>query len=449
MTPFPGLAQVTDDGKVTGILSPLFSFFADISRLINVTVVPSDSVGVRHPVTGLFTGCLGRLQRNECDTLIPPAPIFVHGSGFGYGYAAISSRILIGSSYNSSTSDDHVDAMDAFKAFSLSLWTIFALFLAIMTGLTAFFTLTLRVIRLQALGDSSDWKTLAKRLLPALVRRAIKISAGNALKQLSSYDFSWTRTSVRLLHLTLVLYAFMISFYFMSMIKTETVVQRVPATITSFQDILDRPEVRPVWQTQLGDFKRFRDADSQSKEGRIWRRAQVMGLNESLVEGSTDTYLEFLELSAKQKAVGLIASYFRGIVRTNTCALVKRLNINSWKSIYTTAASDGDELLTSYDMSTSTPPRAARVIRFVLQSLLEFDITHKELKAGEFLVYNDDGSREVRNCLSDTVIMPDHRFASPALSHYTKLFTTIAGLLLASNVCFFMEHLLVMLRFRV
>ena len=67
---------------------------------------------------------------------------------------------------------------------------------------------------------------------------------------------------------------------------TDMVVVKDPVTVGSYQDILDRDNVRIIWPTSLPDFQTFRDAPIGSVESKLWTRRELVntdGMNSVVV----------------------------------------------------------------------------------------------------------------------------------------------------------------------
>lgn len=120
---FPRIFEVSPEGKFSGFFFPLFdTFTSSIRKIGNISFTTADKLGDMDPKTELFDGCLGQMQRNESDIHFPPIKIPHMASGLQYGYVGSSSKVMIGTVYNSNLTNSNTGVMDAFFSFSAGTW---------------------------------------------------------------------------------------------------------------------------------------------------------------------------------------------------------------------------------------------------------------------------------------------------------------------------------------
>ena len=106
------------------------------------------------------------------------------------------------------------------------------------------------------------------------MHQALVVATANIMKQHTSYNIREQLLRRQLVLLLFAVFSFLIMFYFSSMIKTEMVVQRRPETISSYEDLLAKPNIKPLWAKPLNDHWDFMNAGGNTAEGRIWERAR-------------------------------------------------------------------------------------------------------------------------------------------------------------------------------
>ena len=72
-----------DEQKLKGLFAPTCGLLVDILWRVfpNASLTSSNKLGDMDMLTMMYDGCLGRLQRNESDIMIPFVPFPVPGSG--------------------------------------------------------------------------------------------------------------------------------------------------------------------------------------------------------------------------------------------------------------------------------------------------------------------------------------------------------------------------------
>lgn len=122
----PGLAQVSVvSGRVTGPFGLAYQAASTMLGLrANVTLLKSDKAGDFDFVTKAFDGCLGHLQRNESDLMLPMVELPIPAPGLEQGYVITASSTTMVSAYSTWTASSLTDVMDAFKGLSRAVWSL-------------------------------------------------------------------------------------------------------------------------------------------------------------------------------------------------------------------------------------------------------------------------------------------------------------------------------------
>ena len=303
MTPALGTYE---NGQVTGMLGPLYTAALEILEPMgNLTIFAVEKMGdMVDKERELYDGCLGRLQNNQSDTLMPMMDFPILGPGMTQTFPIWWQKTMIVSTYDSRISQQGTDVMDAFHSFAPHLWALTAITFAC-------FLVMIPIVLLldQSVTHLKQMKRLPnlRRSIRPLVSQTWTMVLGNVIHQNSSYHVRSEKLHFRCQLLLLVVYAFLISFYFTSMIKTEMVVHKRPDTMSSYQDILDRPHVRPYWFRALRDHIDFEQADPLSPEGRVWQRASQHRTEREQVRRESGNDHEDTARSESQRGGGLAA----------------------------------------------------------------------------------------------------------------------------------------------
>ena len=439
VTVFRQVLELTDSGKLDGFVAPiLIPLLEDIKILFpNTTMIPSDKLGDMNQGTMMFDGCLGRLQRNESDFQMTFIPFPVVAPGLQQGHMAFTSKTTIFSAYNMTDATSETDVMDAFQSFSRPLWFLTAFTTAVIT-LVVFLAFRHGMERVCIPRTTNELSTRKAKLTRLAMHRAAQVAIGNIFKQHSSYTHNGRKQSAKALIFLFALFGFLIVLYFSSMIKTEMVVRKRPQTISSYDEILQTPDVKPLWASQLNDHWDFKHADPKSEEGRIWLRAKKIGLNTCFVETDEDGKREFPSVLTRQ-AVWFGPSYLQRPLTTNICAFMRAAGRFNSYNVWTNSDPSVSEKLTGMLLSTAVHHDDARKLYRFYQDLFEHNIILQSIKKLEFSYVPDIGSQSVHDCLANRIIYPDYELTSVNIQHYDRLFLISGYSLLFSALFLFIE----------
>ena len=420
----------TSHGHVEGYFADEFESYINQFRLMftNATVVQSDKIGdLIDPHERTFDGCLGQLQANQSDIEL----MFVHfpilAPNLSHSIPLHSSKIVIASVYSKNVSDSRTNVMQAFFAFDWQLWLLLIAFSAL---LCACLTLLLLVDVLQWLQRA---KPTAAVLRPSLlsilhrsVKRSVKVWTGNAVRQYASFTMPQRIhvSSGHLLHVSFLLFSFYVLFFFSAMIKTDMVVPKMPDLISSYDDILSRDEVKPMFAKQLSDKLEFQEALLESKEHLIWKK--VLKIEREFGEDSClftigPGLLDVTEEIIAHRAVMLVPSYPMPPSVANMCAMMQRANrpdVVSW-------INDGNaerEHLTGLMHSSFLRTSWQRILRRFFQLAFQADLISQLIKATGYMVFKDTGSQSQRECESGRLIQTHADLQRVPIRHYAILF---------------------------
>ena len=441
VTVFRQIIELTNDGKVDGFVAPiLIPLLEDITTLFpNTTISPSDKLGNMNQHTMMFDGCLGRLQRNESDFQIPFIPFPIVAPGLQQGFMALTSTTTICSAYNRTATTSKTDVMDAFQSFSRPLWSLTAFTTTVIT-LVVFLVFRHGLLRGRKSKATNEHRTRKAKLAKLSMDRAAQVLIGNLFKQHSSYKHNNRKQSAKTVLFVFALFSVMIVVHFASMIKTEMVVQKRPQTISSYKEILQTLDVKPLWARQLNDHWDFMHADPMSEEGQIWLRARKKGLDSCFIETDADIKREFPSVLTRQ-AVWFGPSYLLRPLTTNICAFMRAAGQFDSYNVWTNSDPSASEKLNGMLLSSAMHANDVRKFNRFLQALFEHNIILQSIRKLEFSYVPDIGSQSVHDCLANRIIYPDYELTSVNTQHYDRLFLISGCSLLLSALFLFIEHM--------
>ena len=417
-----------DEGNFKGFFAPMYAFLVDSVRLFfpNTTFESAIKLGDMDPVTMLFDGCLGRLQRNESDAMLQVVPFPVLGNGLMHGKTGVASKIVMWSMYNTTAVPSHTDVMDAFNSFSSQLWSLTILTAVILTVIV-FKTFRSKLL---CLPRSKRTKKHAIRLTRKqrtrrCMHQALVVATANILKQHSSYRFRGKLLCGKVILFLFAVFSFLIMFYFSSMIKTEMVVQQRPETISSYVELLAKPNIKPVWTKQLNTHWDFMNANKNTPAGRIWERAKRIGLDSCFLDKGGEVPQMNRQLG-RQETVWFSPSYLIGLSVTNTCAFYRMeglfLDVNSWYRSDENAPEKLDVIM----QSALLHPDSVKKLNHIIQAEFEYHMKYEILRRMEFSFFPDTGSKSLSDCVANRIIYPDHEIRSVHWQHFIRLLVLTA-----------------------
>ena len=413
-----------DERKFKGLFAPAYGFLVDnVWRFFpNASLTSSNKLGDMDSKTMMFDGCLGRLQRNESDVMIPVAPFPLLGKGLKHGTTASVSKVVMWSVYNNTAAPSDTDVMDAFNSFTGPLWS-----LTILTA--AFLTVVVFLIFRVELLFFSKSKTAGVRGLRLMkeqgtrrcFHQALLIVTANVLKQHTSYSIRGKLLRRQLILFLFAVFSFLIMFYFSSMIKTEMVVQRRPGTISSYEELLENRNIKPLWAKQLNVHWDFMHANRNTAEGRIWERAEKIGIDSCFLKSRADVQQNIGSIS-RQEAVWFGPSNLIGVINTNACAFSRANGMHTDVNTWFRTDENARERLTVLMQAAALPPGSVTKMNRIIEAEFEHHVLYKALKRMEFSIFPDTGSKSLRDCVANRIIYPDHGIEAVHLQHYERLF---------------------------
>ena len=412
-TPLVGREMFSiENNKPVGYLASTFSSVLQIfqTQFKNCTMYLSERFGdITDETEQRYDGCIGDLQQGNVDLAMMPADFPMLAPNISSTTTIMSSTTTILSSYNSYDSSK-TDVTDAFSSFDSTVWLIVLIAVTILVSLLVFVKSV----------------TTGKKKNKSCRRLFVKIFVAAIFKQFSSFNMNVSKFTARFTYLMILIFVFEILFFFSSMIKTEMVVQEKPDTISTYEEMLEHPNTNPVWLKAHTTHWEFKNADKDSAAGKIWQKALKMGLDKCFQDVEFGILLSLMQGIAKKEIVWLIPSYAVKPVVTNICAFSRAnaimTDVNMW---FKTDPAAGEKLLVLL-RSSKTSKETSSKLDTVTRRMIEHDVVEEIWRRSGFAVTKDTGKSEVKSCVGNRVIHPEHAFEPVNLSHFSGLWIILS-----------------------
>ena len=390
---------------------------------------------------------MGRLQQNQSDLIATEFLYPTIGENLTNGPAFYADKTAFLSSYSDQFPKRYADVMQSFDAFSVNVWImimISALFMLLMISCSKVLAKSQRIaikmlakqkVRLEQHDTGNVWRG------PFVSR---KMNIGNQLVSMLFVFFnslikrSFTRTSrsslsVATLTIMLLIMSFYVSFFFLAIVKTDKVVMTKPATIESYDDIINSyPGKRAVFFENLKSHLPFMNAAAGSKEGRIWQNAKRMGLKNAL----SNNFAQDLDPFARSEIIYIAPEVYMKSIACGYCRLRKQLDLTTIPMVKSDESAKENiyVFLLSGHLTSAVAARFRKVFGRLLtsgfrDSSLSQSIRIQRMTFQDFYV-----------CLSNVVRFPDQDFSGISLKQCNTLIMTVSILCAASCIILMVER---------
>ena len=389
--------------KPTGYFVRLVEEVQDIAmRYFSNCTMTDGEFGDQTNQSGHYDGCMGDLQQNKTDLAVVPLKYPVTAINVTSSAVLMASKTTIFSTYNSTYESSKTDVMEFFAAFDKLLWV----------------TVVVALLIIVALQVSSIRQ---KRKRRSVLKLTENVLTSSLLKQFSSLDVISKRFTVRLSLLLIVIFVFEIHFYLTSMIKTEMVVQKPPETISTYEEIVNHPKCKPYFLKALSDYWEFKNAPKDSPAGKVWKKTVENGLENNFVGFDFKRIFRAFIEAAKKELVAIVPGYLVDGFTTNACSFWKGManlmEINVWHR----TDPEAKEHIMGFAVSKKSSEKAKRKIFIMTRRVMEHHIVPQIAKTMNFFVEQNSGKPEVRDCLANEILYPEHELESMNLRHYSGL----------------------------
>ena len=355
-----------------------------------------------------YDGCIGELQQQRLDIAMSPTNFPLIAPNITNGRILSSSTTTIFSTYNSTFIGANTDVMQCFTAFRQSLWLLILFSVSIL--------LTIQILNLRT-----------RRNLESILRLAQSLFLSAALKQFSSLNISSSRSSVRLMLLIIAVFFFLINFFLTSMIKTEMVVQKAPDTISTYEEILQHPNCKPMWWKASSAHYEFANADPGSWAGKVWQRALKNGFENSFFDADLENIMKLIHELVMKETVVIMPGYFSGVVMSNQCAQTRAGSLFMDANMWSRTDPNAKEQLMNLALSSNVSQDTFRRVDRIMSGMQEHHLQPKVVQSLEFALAKDTGRSDVRDCMANQILYPEHELEAMVVTHYSGLWKFLAA----------------------
>ena len=374
-----------------------------------------------------YDGCLGSIQRNVSDVVAGHVAMPVMGHNLRHTIVDGSQRMAILSSAKQVREIDRPSqVLDMMSSFRTETWvTVSALLIMLFWLMTARLRLMLKSVK-------QSRRQACSLLLPCI------------LKQLSACKLPHKGPHVKLIFMVTVLLMCFTAFFLTSMIKTDIVVVDLPFTINSYEDLLQSRR-RPLWFALMSDSRVFQEAPADSVEQRVWQRALIMGLNQSLLPSSPPALFAAALAGFNMTAVFVSTDVFARVFMRFACFFKIIMKFGPDVSGHLAIDPNSLERLLVSVRHARMSPVITQVMERRRQYMFQAGLLLKSISLIDYQTVmrneagleSDHASADIDDCCSNAMhVLARHAPISLPLFHYrslvclTSAVTAVAGLIL-------------------
>lgn len=250
-----------DGSDFVGAYGPfLTDLLRSVTRASNITLdISSQDEGMGERInrsTGLYSGCIGRLQTNQSDAILFLADYPHPAINISQGPVLLDTVMQILSAYSvDKNSVALLQAEKTFSSFSVNVWL-----LCLMTFVTTCCVLI-----------SGEWLMAGRTRMRRRARSVYWPWVYAVFLQMTNAgQLPMTSGAVRkIIFLVLSCFSFLVIFYLCSFIQTDLVVAEPPETLHSYQQLLDN-QVCVVFFSGSDAYQSFKSAPKGSVQKKLW-----------------------------------------------------------------------------------------------------------------------------------------------------------------------------------
>lgn len=324
------LAATLKGNKFLGLFATPLNGLIDYIQAGNNLTLHFESknagIGEFNNETGMYDGCIGRLQRNQSDLIFSLLDYPINAENINQGDIGYSQAIQLFGLYYPRTEGElsSVRVESCFKSFSHEVW-----FLCVSTALIVYLFLQIR--RNMYLDFEREFRHIlsskkkrSKKRSLLRENRPVDISFVNMIAHMTRFGSIEDTDGrfIKIIYITLSFFSLLVIHYFCSFIKTELVTVPAPETYESYQDLIDN-DVSLFFVEGFDHYKEFKFAPEKSAEKILWDRSIRNKSEEDVVlstELNNEEMLdEYAKLFVTRKLMPVIDSYLVAIIRTVYC----------------------------------------------------------------------------------------------------------------------------------
>jgi hypothetical protein len=428
--------------KIGGAVAPILNFMIDVIWMknvdhVNYTVTFEKEFGSRGE-DGHRTGCYRSIYRNESDVALGMTdyPILDFEEINPY-QVFFEEPFVILQGYNISTIPYNSDILSSsIKSTDLEIWVLlFNMIFAIIILFISNYTVMDVVL---------EKRTLKQTMIFDICFESFCLFISEETKD-------YKKSATRFYSLLLTFGSFVYLLYFCNFMATDMMVLDQPNVILSFQEILDRPHVKPTFIYELSEYRFFSAAGEGSVENQLYQSvSERTNEGEPLFLHATELNMEAVQFPIRA-SVGTTVVIMNRLWSNFVAYTVCRLKVGSGVFPKTMIWTPADQSQKMYQKGLiirqhlSHPLYTAKTYRRIRYSF-ENGLAIKGKRVLD-MIHIDDSAivgdhlsvEGVRRCMSETLIFDIPAHSAPSITNFVGLYFFGFLMTLFSAMVFFIE----------
>ena len=432
--------QIRDEfPKIRGSWSYLFGttmsgLYKSLKTNISVTV--ENEIGTKKK-DGTLTGCYRSIRDNQSDIsiLLTDFPTIDYDKVDPY-QVVLEYSLKTMSTYHSKTEADvsfNDFTLTSIKSFDSQTW------FAVLSMVSAFFGLW---ITKRALFPDNNHVSLRKRIAEALWNTLLLF--------VSQQSTDYHQFMDRLLSILMTLSFFFLTKTYFGLMSTDLVSVTKPAVINSYHDIMNRPNITPIFAVVTSDHQEFEDAyedDDDSVQAKFWAKYKD---KVEMADPNSDpaNIMVMIEEGFNIKRVLIMNGAFIDGIRRGVCRL--KIGYQVYDKAYTWISKDPNARMhkKAFIMRNGMKQtRHLKVFRRKVKNLFEtgvlsgflHGVTRDGLQSTEQFPFPSGSHSQVERCLSDQIVYADASVDTVVLQNFQFLLALLVVMLPVSIIAMLVE----------
>ena len=421
-------------GSWTHMTETLSSLFKNLRT--NISLIVESEIGMRKS-NGTLTGCYRSVRDNESDVsmLLVDFPTVDFERVEPY-QVLMEDSLKIMSGYRSETDPDYSFndfILTSIKSFDDQTW------FAILVIITSFFGLWM--IR-RALFPDNNHVSLRRKIAEALW--------DTLLLFISQESTDYEKFLDRMLSILMTLSFFLLTNFYFGLMSTDLVTVAKPTVISSYQDIMNQPNITPVFAASMSDTQEFEDAhkdEDGSIQAKFWAKYKD---KREMADTNADPgkLIGMMQGGADLNRVLIMNGMYIDGVRRVTCRIKTGFKVH--ENVYTWISRDVHSRMQKKGIimrNGMKPTRQLktfrRKVRYAFESAIFHDVVaqlvNEGLKSSDQFTFPEGPHSQVEKCLSDQVVYADAFVDIVVMQNYYLLFAVAVVMLPASIIVLLLE----------
>ena len=402
----------------------------------NVSLVVKNELGMKKQ-DGTLTGCYRSIRDNESDIslVLTDFPTIDYEKVDPYQIVTEYSLKIMSGYYSKTEADVSFNdfILTSIKSFDSQTW------FAVMAMVSAFFGLWMTK---RALFPDKNHVLLRRRIAEALW--------DTLLLFISQESTDYDKLLDRILSIVMTLSFFFLTTIYFGLMSTDLVTVAKPAVIYSYQDIMNRSNIIPIFATVLSDTQEFEDAyadQGDSIQAKFWAKYKdkVEMIDQN---GDLGKLIDMMKGGADLNRVVIMNGLFIDGFRRATCRL--KIGMQVHENVYTWIAKDVRARMhkNTFIMRNGmkqTPQLVAlrRNIRIGFETGLSCGFMYALFRDGQlstdYISLPSAPHSQVERCISDQIVYADASVDTIVLQNFQFLCALSVLMLLASIIVLLIE----------